>query len=264
MALTTDHHRGGPGIRLMRAADADRRRLARDLHDGLQLRLVLLAMRADQLCLDERACPAARAHGDGIRAELQAAIEELRAFVDGVMPAALCERGLVAAIRELVGSLPIAVRLTLRGVDDRHEARPARLPEAVESVAYFVVCEALGNAVKHAGADRVAIALTLADGRLQVTVSDDGVGGADERGSGIRGVADRVEALEGRLTVYSPGGCGTRVVAQLPCRPATADEPAAARAPVLSAAGNARPPAPGGDHRASGGARATRRCGPRA
>jgi signal transduction histidine kinase len=244
-ATTIDHHRrasGRPGphprttaarpvpsaagARLIRAAEAERRRIARDLHDGLQLRLVLLAMRADQLCLDERACPAARAHGDGIRAELQVAIAELRALVHGMMPAALGERGLAAAIRELIATAPIPVALTLRGVGDRHEAGPGRLPEAVEGVAYFVVCEALSNAVKHAGAERVAITLTLADDRLRVTVSDDGIGGADTHGGGIRGVADRVEALEGRLTVHSPGGRGTRVVAQLPCRP---DEPAAAR-----------------------------------
>ncbi|MFZ0388574.1 MAG: ATP-binding protein [Solirubrobacteraceae bacterium] len=224
-----DHHRGGTGARLMRAADAERRRIARDLHDGLQLRLVLLAMHADQLCLDEHVCPAARARGAGIRAELQAAIEELRAFVHGVMPAALCERGLVAAIRELTGTAPIPVQLTLSGVDDQAQAPPARLPEAVEGVAYFVVCEALSNAVKHAGAERVAVALTLAHGRLRVSVSDDGIGGADEHGSGIRGVADRVEALDGRLSIDSPGGRGTRVVAQLPCRPATAVEPAPER-----------------------------------
>jgi signal transduction histidine kinase len=224
-----DHRRGATSVRLMCAADAERRRIARDLHDGLQLRLVLLAMRADQLCLDESASPAARAHGDEIRTELQAAIEELRAFVHGVMPAALCERGLVAAIEELLGTVVIPVQLTLRGIDDRHEPRPARLPEAVEGVAYFVVCEALSNAVKHAGADRVAVALTVADGRLRVTVSDNGIGGADEHGSGIRGVADRVEALYGRLTIDSTEGHGTRVVAQLPCRPVTASDPTPGR-----------------------------------
>src|ERR1700677_1178276 len=114
-----DHRRGAPSVRLMCAADAERRRIARDLHDGLQLRLVLLAMRADQLCLDESASPAARSHGDEIRTELHAAIEELRAFVHGVMPAALCERGVVAAVRELIGTVPIEVQLTVRGVGDQ-------------------------------------------------------------------------------------------------------------------------------------------------
>jgi signal transduction histidine kinase len=210
----------------MCAADAERRRIAHDLHDGLQLRLVLLAMRADQLCLDEQACPAARAHGDRIQADLQAAIDELRAFVHGVMPAALSERGLVAAIQELIDTVPIPVALTLTGVGGQ---RLGRLPEAVENVAYFVVCEALSNTAKHADADRVTVALALGDGRLRVTIFDDGIGGADQRGSGIRGIADRVEALEGRLTIDSPGGHGTRVVAQLPCRPATASDPVPSR-----------------------------------
>jgi signal transduction histidine kinase len=132
------------------------------------------------------------------------------------MPAALSERGLRAAAEELADSLPIPVVLELDPTD-------ARLPGAVESAAYFVIAEAFANAIKHAKASELCLHIERVDGRLKVEVVDDGVGGATDQGrrpssgSGLRGMADRVEALDGRLIVDSPAAGGTRVYAEIPC-----------------------------------------------
>ncbi|MDW5598399.1 ATP-binding protein [Conexibacter stalactiti] len=190
--------------RLVEAGDQERRRIARDLHDGLQSRLVLLAVQAGVAPL-----PEARTE---LRLGIETAIDELRALVHGVMPAELTERGLPAAVEALADRMPIAVVLEVDGLR-------ARLPPAVESTGYFVVSEALVNAVKHAHASELAVGLArLPSDLLRIEVSDDGIGGAGARGgNGIRSIADRVEALGGRVRIDSATGAGTRVVVELPC-----------------------------------------------
>ena len=184
--------------RLVEASDAERRRIARDLHDGLQSRLVLLAVQAG--LADDRS----------LRNGLEAAIEELRSLVDGVMPAELTERGLPAAVEGLADRMPVAVTLEV-------DALEQRFSPAVESTGFFVVSEALVNAVKHAQASKLMVSLHRDhDDRLRIEVGDDGVGGAD-RGNGIRSMTDRVEALGGRLLIESTVGAGTHVRAELPC-----------------------------------------------
>ena len=184
--------------RLVEASDAERRRIARDLHDGLQSRLVLLAVQAG--LADERS----------LRNGLEAAIDELRSLVDGVMPAELTERGLPAAVEGLADRMPVAVTLEVDSLEQRFSP-------AVESTGFFVVSEALVNAVKHAQASELMVSLRRDHGdRLRIEVGDNGVGGAD-RGNGIRSMTDRVEALGGRLLIESAVGVGTHVRAELPC-----------------------------------------------
>lgn len=184
--------------RLAAAADGERRRIARDLHDGLQARLVFLAVQA-----------ATDGDREALRAGLQAAIDELRELVDGVMPARLTERGLGAAVAGLRDRVPTPFALEVRGLD-------ARLHPDVETAAFFVVSEAIVNAVKHAAAGTLAVALERDGDRLAIAVSDDGVGGARPQ-NGMRNMADRVHALGGELDVDSPPGGGTRVRAVIPC-----------------------------------------------
>jgi len=192
--------------RIVEAADGERRRLAHDLHDGLQTRLVLLAMEAGRLDADGNGGSAAE-----LRSGLDDAITELREIVQGVMPAALTERGLYAAAEDLADRVPIPVALEL-------EPDAPRLPAPVESTGYFVVSEALANAVKHSRAHELRVGLARADGCLRIEVADDGIGGArPDTGAGLRGMADRVDALDGRLEIESRPGAGTRVVAEVPC-----------------------------------------------
>jgi signal transduction histidine kinase len=198
--------------RIVTAQDQERRRLERDIHDGAQQRLVsvALAVRMARQRLDPTADPAL-ADGLGRSAEqLDLALAELRELARGIHPAILTEAGLGSALESLAERAAVPARVT--AAPDR------RLPAAVESTAYFVVSEALANVAKHARASTATIAAHQADGRLRVEVADDGVGGADPaKGSGLRGLADRVAALDGRLEVISPPGGGTRVVAELPC-----------------------------------------------
>jgi signal transduction histidine kinase len=202
VALALDHERLTVDLRASRAriaaaADAERRRIARDLHDGLQARLVFLGV---QLGLDGAS--------DATRAGLQTAIDELRELVDGVMPTPLTERGLPSAAADLADRSPVPVTLRITGFDDR-------LGPEVETAAYFLVAEALGNAVKHARATALEVSLERVDGELRVAVRDDGIGGVRD-GDGIRGMADRVHAHGGTLTVESDGS-GTHVQAVIPC-----------------------------------------------
>jgi signal transduction histidine kinase len=192
--------------RIVEAADAERRRIARDLHDGLQARLVLLAIRANGVRVDPTASPGVRAQALELESGLQAAITELRELVQGVVPAALTERGLFAAAEDLVDRVPIPTRLDLR-------RNGVALPAALESTGYFVLSEAIANAIKHSRARELAVRLEQRDGHLEIEVCDDGIGGA---GGGMRGMFDRVDAFGGRLLVDSPPGGGTRLVAQLP------------------------------------------------
>jgi len=204
--LTADLRASREGLRrsrarLVEAEDRERRRIARDLHDGLQTRLVLLAVEAQ------------RSDGDqaGLRAGLQAAIAELRELVQGVMPAALTQGGIYAAAEELADRSPVPVELDL-------SPGAGHLPTAVETTAWFVLSEAVTNAVKHSGARELYVSLGEIDGCLRIEVADHGHGGAGANGgAGLRGMADRVEAHDGRLTVDSPPGGGTRVIAEVPC-----------------------------------------------
>lgn len=200
-----------PMARLVECNETERRRIARDLHDGLQTRLVLMGLGAQQIERDPSASDSVVEAVGQLRAELSASVAELRRLVAGVMPVTLVERGLFTAAEHFVGSLPIRASLTLSGTSDD-------LPSAVESAAYFVVTEATTNVLKHSRADSVSIAIERTVRRLRVVVTDNGVGGARQRGAGgLTGLADRLSALGGRLVVESPPAEGTRVWAEIPC-----------------------------------------------
>jgi len=198
--------------RIIEAADAERRKVERDLHDGAQQRLVTLTLTL-QLArreLAQDADPRLAAALQEATAELRLALTELRELARGIHPAILTEDGLGPALAGLAARCPVPA--TVRSAPQR------RLSPSVEATAYFVVAEALTNVGKHARASRVEINVSVHDGRLIVEISDDGLGGASlERGTGLRGIADRVAALGGRLECSSPPGQGTRVVAQIPC-----------------------------------------------
>jgi len=197
--------------RLMEAIYAERRRFERDLHDGAQQRLVSVAM---SLALLEAKLPSDPNAAKPIAREAQSAmaeaLEELRELSQGIHPAVLRERGLGAALDDLADRVALPAH-----VDVSIDERPC---PAVEAAAYFVVSEALTNAVKHSHAHDVTIAVWRENGLLSVEVSDDGIGGAAPGGgSGLRGLANRVEALEGTLVISSPPGRGTRLRAELRC-----------------------------------------------
>jgi signal transduction histidine kinase len=186
--------------RIVAASDEQRSRLERDLREGAERRLAHVAE-----LLSDCGEPLAE-----VRAGLDAARAELREFARGMHPATLTECGLGASVRELAERSPITVEVAVPAT---------RFPPAVEAAAYFICAESLANVAKHAEASQVHIGITQENGRLRVVVADDGAGGADpSRGSGLRGLCDRVEALGGSLTVESPPGGGTRVLAELPCR----------------------------------------------
>jgi signal transduction histidine kinase len=197
--------------RLVEATDAERRRIERDLHDGTQQRLVSIAM---SLGLLESKLPAEPAAAAPIvrqtRDALAVALEELRELTHGILPPLLAERGLPAGLEELArrAALPTHLQIELEG----------RLPDRVESAAYFFASEALANAVKHSHGSEVRIAAVRQGAVLTVEVADDGIGGAASGGgSGLRGLTDRVEAAGGRLTLSSPVGRGTTLRAEIPC-----------------------------------------------
>ena len=191
--------------RIVEAGDAERRRIERDLHDGAQQRLVALALR---LQTARATTSGASELLDQATAELQAAVAEVRDIGRGLHPPILTERGLAAALEALAERASTPVRITAS--DDRY-------PASVEAAAYFVAAEALTNVDRYAAA-RVATVTVTADPRqLAVEISDDGSGGADPaRGSGLRGLVDRVAAVGGELTVSSPPGGGTTVRASIP------------------------------------------------
>jgi signal transduction histidine kinase len=197
--------------RLVAATDAERRRIERDLHDGTQQRLVSIAMAlglAESKLAADR--PAVQPVLREARDALAVALAELRELTQGIRPAILVERGLAAALDDLSRRAALPVRLDV--------ALSGRLPEQVEGAAYFVASEALANAAKHSHASEVRLAAFREGPLLVLAVSDDGIGGAGAGGgSGLRGLADRVEALGGRLTVSSPPGRGTTLRAEIPC-----------------------------------------------
>ncbi|ADB50812.1 sensor histidine kinase [Conexibacter woesei] len=240
--------------RIAAAADDERRRIARDLHDGVQGRLVLLALRANELARRDDSSAAARADAAELRRELDGVLAALGELVQGVLPAALVERGLGAAAEDLADRMPVPT--VVHAVGDR-------FPAAVESAGWFVMAEALANAVKHAHARTLEVRVERTAEGVRVEVRDDGVGGAGAGdptgagvgdptgagvgdptgagagdptgagagdptgagagdptgagGTGLRGLADRVDVLGGRLAVESPPGGGTRIVAEVPC-----------------------------------------------
>jgi signal transduction histidine kinase len=198
--------------RLVEAGDAERRRLERDLHDGAQSRLVALALLLRGARARAEAGSELAALLDRATAELQAGLDDLRELARGIHPAVLTDRGLEPALQSLVARVPVPVSVEAPAAE--------RLPGAVESAAYFVVSEALANVAKYARATHAEVAVRRDNGRVTVEVTDDGVGGADAaRGSGLRGLADRVAALDGTLSLDSPAGRGTRVRAEIPCAP---------------------------------------------
>ena len=197
--------------RLAAAAEAERHRIERDLHDGTQQRLVSISLSLGLLESMLPADPAAAAPiAQRAREALAATLDELRELSQGILPGILTERGLPAALEELCGRAALPARL--------EAAIDRRLPAQVETAAYFLVSEALTNAAKHAQARQAQVTARDKDGLLTVEVADDGVGGATAGGgSGLRGMADRVEALGGRFTLSSPEGGGTVVRAEVPC-----------------------------------------------
>ena len=200
----------GARSRIIAAADDERRRIERDLHDGAQQRLVALALNlrmAEQRAADGDPSAVELIRGAGEEANL--ALKELRDLARGIHPAILTNRGLPAALEDLASRATVPVQVA---------ATPdERLPGPVEAAAYFVVSECLANIGKHADAETATVAVTAQDGHVTVEVSDDGVGGAElNGGTGMQGLADRVGALNGSLTVDSPPGVGTRVTAVIP------------------------------------------------
>jgi signal transduction histidine kinase len=196
--------------RMMDAALTERRRIERDLHDGAQQRLVALSMELGMAKIKFDSDPAAaRALVDEAHREAKLAMAEIRNLVQGIHPAVLTDRGLDAALSSLAGRCPVPVAVDVEL--DR------RLPEVVESAAYFFVSEALTNVAKHSVATEAYIYVRQVGGTLVVEVSDNGLGGAEAaNGTGLAGLADRIAALDGRLTVESPAGRGTRLRAEIP------------------------------------------------
>jgi signal transduction histidine kinase len=200
----------GSRARIVEAGDSERRRLERNLHDGVQQRLV-------SLLIELRLAEASTSGGgeesrflSAARDELAQALEELREVAHGIHPAILSDHGLAVALESVAARAPLPVELRV-GLEER-------LPEPVEVAAYYLVCEALSNVAKYAQASVVSVEASRVDERLVVEVADDGIGGANTSGgSGLRGLADRVEALGGRLRVWSPAGGGTRIRAEIPC-----------------------------------------------
>jgi len=199
-------------VRIVQAGDTERRRLERNLHDGAQQRLVSLALKLrlirGNLRENPRAAESFLAEAD---TELDHALEELRELARGIHPAVLTDRGLEAAIRTLAERAPVPVDLTCLPEE--------RLPESVEAAIYYLVAEAITNVAKYAQASRASVAVERSNGFATVVVRDDGIGGAEPGpGSGLVGLADRVEALGGRLHIESPPGRGTELSAEIPCQ----------------------------------------------
>jgi signal transduction histidine kinase len=201
---------GASRMRIVEASDAERRRLERNLHDGAQQRLVALSVGLRLAKGKIRDAPEEAEELLGIASEeVSETLTELRELAQGIHPAVLTEQGLEAALEVLAARAPLPVELEVR--------LPERLPGPVEATAYYVVSEALANVVKHADAGSARVYAERPDHRALVEVADDGIGGADPNGgSGICGLRDRVEALDGRLLVDSPPGRGTLVRAELP------------------------------------------------
>jgi signal transduction histidine kinase len=193
--------------RLVEAGDTARRQIERDLHDGAQSRLVAVMLKLRLAQMKVEGSPEAAELLDEAGTDLQASLEELRELARGIHPAILTDRGLAAALQALAERAPVPVSLS---VDE--------VPRAVEAAIYFVVSEGLANVAKYAGAASAAVTVRRGPSAVTVEIADDGVGGADmAAGSGLRGLADRVGALDGRIRLESPPGGGTILRAEIPC-----------------------------------------------
>jgi signal transduction histidine kinase len=197
----------GSRARLAGAHLEERRRMERDLHDGAQQRILAIALQLRSARVNGGET-VLRAEVDQAITDLALTVQELRDLASGLQPAALAGGGLRAATDELAGRIPVRMKLDV--IDQR-------FPAAVESAAWFVIAEAVSNAVKHAGVDEVTIRVSADQSQLRVAVLDQGVGGADPRGRGLQGLADRIAALGGALSAGNRTGGGTRVEAVLPC-----------------------------------------------
>ena len=201
----------GSRARVIEATQAERRRLERNLHDGAQQRLVALSLELRMLEQELPADPAMRDQLARLRREVGVSLDELRDVARGIHPAVVTGHGLAVALESVAERTPLPLELSVADLP--------RLPEPVEVTAYYVVCEGLANVGKHARASRCAVDVRLAGDALVVAVTDDGEGGADPaRGSGLRGLADRVEALDGRLVVTPAPGGGIHLRAEIPVR----------------------------------------------
>jgi signal transduction histidine kinase len=196
--------------RIVAASDEARRRIERDLHDGIQQRLVSLGLELRLVqSLVSASLPELKRETGRVAEELNGVVEDLREIARGIHPAILSEGGLGAALRTLARRAAIAVELDIAAI--------GRLPEPIEVAAYYLCSEALTNATRHAHASVVEVDAEASGGTLRVCVRDDGVGGADQlRGSGLVGLQDRIEALGGTFSVHSPAGHGTMVSCELP------------------------------------------------
>jgi len=198
--------------RIVVAADAERLRIERDLHDGIQQRLVTiaLALRLAEQRLESTDADPTQQVLDRAVTDLASAIDELRDLARGIHPAILTESGLGPALASLADRSPVPVRLST--------SITTQPPADVAAAAYFTVAEALTNVAKHASAQTVTVSASNQDGHLQICIADDGQGGADERcGSGLTGISDRIATVGGRLRIDSPCGGGTRLTVELPC-----------------------------------------------
>jgi signal transduction histidine kinase len=198
---------GASRARLAAAADDERRRVVRDLHDGAQQRLVhtVVTMQLATGALDRGEDP--RPLLEEALAQAREANVELRELAHGILPSVLARGGLPAAVQTLASRTPVPIDADLA---------VGRLPAALEATAYFVVAEALTNVAKHAHAERAQVSACIEDGGLRVEIRDDGVGGARPDGTGFVGLGDRIAALDGRLRIESPRGGGTLVAAYIP------------------------------------------------
>ncbi len=200
----------GSRARIVEAGRRERQRLERDLHDSAQHRLVALSLQLSLLEEQLAGDPAATAQLEHARREIDTSLDELREIAHGIHPAVVSGHGLAVALEQLAARAPVPVHLSVE--------IEGRLPDEVEVAAYYLISESLANVGKYARASSATVEVARGNGRIWVEVVDDGVGGADtEDGSGLRGLADRVEALGGQLRVWSPRGGGTRVRAEIPC-----------------------------------------------
>ena len=200
----------GSRMRILDAEQRERRRLERDLHDGTQQRLLALSLSLGEIESQVGDDEDLRARVDEARSEVAASLKELRNLAHGIHPAALIDHGLAVALESLATRAPIPVEVTTVSLEG--------ITRAAELAAFYLVSEALANVAKHSQASTATIDVEIDGDTLVVEVNDDGVGGAYARdGSGLRGLADRVEAVGGRLMVWSPPGGGTRLRAEIPC-----------------------------------------------
>jgi signal transduction histidine kinase len=202
----------GSRARIVDAGQKERQRLERNLHDGAQQRLIALSLELGVLEDRLGSDPDAKTRLDQARREIATSLEELRDVARGIHPAVVSGHGLEVALEQLAARAPVPVHLNVEV--------EGRLPERLEVVAFYLVSESLANIGKHAHATSATVKVRRTNGQVVIEVTDDGIGGADtEQGSGLRGLADRVEAFDGRVRIWSPSGGGTRLRAEIPCVP---------------------------------------------